>query len=138
MTWRNRARRGGRRAWEFTRSSGARVQRVVSQKATHARQKGAQVARKVIGAQLAAGLSNDRRGPFQRESPRDMMRRSAESVVLPEGDRAWREGYRDVAREFVPGIDPAPQPAPLRPAPWPGVPAAKASGPEPDAPEAGG
>ena len=126
MTWRSRARRGGRRAWEFTRSSGERVQRVVSQKAAHARQKGQQVARKVLGAQLAARL------------PEHLLRESAESVVLPQGDRAWREGYRDVAREFVPGIDPAPQPAPLRPAPWPGVPAAKASGPEPDAPEAGG
>jgi len=126
MTWRSRARRGGRRAWEFTRTSGERVQRVVSQKAAHARQKGQQVARKVLGAQLAARL------------PEHLLRESAESVVLPQGDRAWREGYRDVAREFVPGIDPAPQPAPLRPAPWPGVPAAKASGPEPDAPEAGG
>ena len=130
MTWRSRARRGGRRAWEYTRSSGAWVQRVVSQKAAHARQKGQEVARQVIGAQLAAGLASDRCGLFQRESPQGVMRRSAESVVLPQGDREWREGYRDVAAEFVPGVAVPPAPEPWRPAPWPG-------NPEPDSPEAG-
>jgi hypothetical protein len=133
MTWRNRARRGGRRAWEFTRSSGVRVQRVVSQKAADARQAGAQLARKVIGAQLAAGLVSDRRGPLQRESPRDLMQRSAESVVLPDGDRAWREGYRDVAMDFVPSLAAPVAPEPERPS-WPFAPAI---GPEPDGPEAG-
>ena len=129
MTWRNRARRGGRRAWEYTRSSGARVQRVVEQKAAQAKQKGRDLARRVIGAQLSAGMDSDRKTPFLL-STRDLMRRSAETTVLPEGDKAWREGYRDVAKEFVPSVGHPAAPEPARPAPWPGR-------PELDSPEAG-
>jgi hypothetical protein len=129
VTWRSGARRGGRRAWEFTRSSGAWVQRVVSQKAADARQAGAQLARRVIGIQQSATLD------------RKLMLRSAELTL---GDRegtepnpAWQQGYASVAvpalRELQASQAGQEPRGPERPS-WPSGPAI---GPEPEDPEAG-
>jgi hypothetical protein len=144
MTWRNRARRGGRRAWEFTRSGGARVQRVVSQQAAQARLKGRDLARKVVGIQLSAGMESSWKG-------RRLMQRSAESAAAdpatgkwkgPAPSADWREGYAAEAAatldsypayrgpvsrglaavlERMPEPDPFPEPEPAGPArpSWP-------------------
>jgi hypothetical protein len=99
VSWRSRTRRTARAARE-------RAQRVVSRSAGQARLAGRKLARKVVGIQLAAGLASSKRGIFIRTSPADLMRQSAESVVLPEDDGAWRDGYREVAGKFVPSLRP--------------------------------
>jgi hypothetical protein len=133
MTWGSRARRAAQRARDAARTGGARVQRVVAQQADRARATGRQVARRVVGAQLGAGLDSAKRGPLQRESPKDVMRRSAQSVVEPEGDRAWREGYRQVAAGYVPEVRVKPMARPVLRVPAIG----QRAEPETDVPEAG-
>jgi hypothetical protein len=142
MTWRERFSRAAReaasraqRARQASILQGQKAMRVVAQTAGKARLTGRAMARKVIGVQLGAGLDSAHRGRFQRDSPQDLMRKSAASVVLPQGDKAWREGYREVAAAFVPSLHSpllAPPSPPSRPAPWP-----QPRGPEPDGPEAG-
>ena len=84
-----KARRCGERLWQGG-------QRLVRQHAQHAWAAGRDLARRIIGVQQSAQL------------PNKLMIKSAQSVLAkPEvnpADATWREGYKSIALQHVPGL----------------------------------
>ena len=89
-------RRHGRRWREAIRNGGQQIQAATDPLAQRAWNAGRDLARKVIAIQRAAQL------------PEYLVERSAKSVLrqpeIKPSDAQWREGYKEVALERVPGL----------------------------------
>lgn len=84
------------RSWNWTKSKGVQVRRVVPETIMKARDAGKLAARHVLSLQRAVGL-DDR-----------LVQRSAETVInrpmIRESDKQWQAAYKEVAEAQIPGL----------------------------------
>lgn len=91
------------------KAAGQRAHQVAAQGLAKARLTGAQLARRIVAVQKAAGLDTR----LMRESARSVIHRP----MTRESDRAWQAAYAREAERHVPGLAPKCEPAMVPAAP---------------------